>query len=456
MAQNPRDRTLFPLLVPLGIFLGMAVVLYAFSRILLHVPKQVAVVVALMTALNVLVTCAIVSMRKVKGPTLGLLALVIAVPVLLGAGTAAKIFKIKEPKPKPTPVAAQEVTVIAKGTAFDAKTLSAKPGDLKVTFKNEETSPVQHNMQFFAGPDATAPLLLNGAIIGPGASATYQLTGLKEGSYFYRCIIHPTVMTGTLTVSGSGGGSSAAGSGPVQLVAQNLSFDKKDLSWAANTPTQVILDNKDSAVHNFSIVSGPPGFNKPAGVAAIANPGSKVTYDEPALPAGTYKFQCDIHPALMFGTLTVTGGPGGGAPTATASTAPTATASTAPTSTASTAPTATATSPPASSPPTATASPAAGAAPPVQLSAANIAFNTKTITIKAGTPTQVVLKNADAAPHNFDIVSGPAGYTKPAAIPTIANPGSTVTYPVPALPAGTYQFQCDLHPAQMNGTLTVQ
>ena len=29
------------------------------------------------------------------------------------------------------------------------------------------------------------------------------------------------------------------------------------------------------------------------------------TYDVPSLPAGTYKFECSIHPTQMFGTLTV-------------------------------------------------------------------------------------------------------------------------------------------------------
>src|SRR6266851_4879219 len=53
MAEDRRERTTLPLGVPFGIFAIMAIVVFLFSRILLNVPKQVAVAVALMTALNI-------------------------------------------------------------------------------------------------------------------------------------------------------------------------------------------------------------------------------------------------------------------------------------------------------------------------------------------------------------------------------------------------------------------
>ena len=89
MAEDVRERTTLPLGVPLGIFAVVLVVVFLFSRILLNVPKQVAVVVALMTALNILVTCGIIAMRKVHGATVFALLLVISVPILIGGAAAA-------------------------------------------------------------------------------------------------------------------------------------------------------------------------------------------------------------------------------------------------------------------------------------------------------------------------------------------------------------------------------
>ena len=57
--------------------------------------------------------------------------------------------------------------------------------------------------------------------------------------------------------------------------------------------------------------------------------------------------------------------------------------------------------------------------------------------------------------YNFDIVSGPPPYKKPDTQPTIAQAGASVTYDIPGLPAGQYDFQCDIHPNSMKGTLTV-
>src|SRR5882762_923261 len=304
MAEEIRERTTLPLGVPLGIFAAVLVVVFLFSRILLNVPRQVAVAVALMTALNILVTCGIIAMRKVEGATTFALLLVIAVPLVIGGAIAAKVVTVKEPVkhvPPPPPV-----TLSAKNLAFNPPNLTLPPGDATIDFKNEDTAP--HNVHIFDGPDANAPSLFAGEIVNPGASATYKVTGLKTGStYFFRCDVHPAQMTGKVTVAAPS--TSAAGgkvsTGPILLGAANTAFAKSQLDIAANTPTKVILKNADSAPHNFNIISGPPPFTKPAQQPPLAQPGASVTYDIPGLPAGQYQFQCDIHPGNMKGTLTV-------------------------------------------------------------------------------------------------------------------------------------------------------
>jgi plastocyanin len=304
MAEDIRERTTLTLGVPLGIFAVVVFVVFLFSRILLNVPRQVAVAVALMTALNVLITCGIIALRKVEGATTFALLLVIAVPLVIGGSIAAKIITVKEPAkhvPPPPPVA-----LSAKNLAFNPPTLTLPPGDATIDFKNEDTSP--HNVHIFDGADANAPSLFAGQIVNPGASTTYKVTGLKAGStYFFRCDVHPAQMTGKVTVAAAS--TSAAGgkvsTGPILLGTANTAFAKSQLDIAANTPTKVILKNADSAPHNFNIISGPAPYAKPAQQPPLAQAGASVTYDIPALPPGQYAFQCDIHPGNMKGTLTV-------------------------------------------------------------------------------------------------------------------------------------------------------
>ena len=100
------------------------------------------------------------------------------------------------------------------------------------------------------------------------------------------------------------------------------------------------------------------------------------------------------------------------------------------------------------------ASPAGSQAPSgtvVKESALNIAFEVKDLKAPAGAPFQIEFENKDAGiPHNIDIKDASGGDVfKGEIFPGVA----TKTYDVPALPAGTYNFTCTVHP-NMTGTIT--
>ena len=105
--------------------------------------------------------------------------------------------------------------------------------------------------------------------------------------------------------SGGPAGSGAPGPGGLAITAQGIKFDVATLAAPADKPFTVTFDNKDAGTpHDFDITdaSGAKVFD------GKDFPGPAVkTYDVPALKAGTYKFFCSIHPALMNGVLTVGG-----------------------------------------------------------------------------------------------------------------------------------------------------
>ncbi len=103
--------------------------------------------------------------------------------------------------------------------------------------------------------------------------------------------------------AGASPGTSAAPGGTVlNVVAVNVAFDSASLEAPAGQAFQIAFDNQDAGVpHNIQIAdaSGTLVFT-----GDTVNGPNKITYNVPALGAGTYKFACKWHPT-MTGELTV-------------------------------------------------------------------------------------------------------------------------------------------------------
>jgi plastocyanin len=213
--------------------------------------------------------------------------------------------------------------------------------------------------------------------------------------------------------------------------AASKGFDPTTLSATPAAPIQIVLDNQDPNVpHNVAVFATDPA--KDTGATPLAsvpqqNGPTKLTLNVGTLKAGTYYFICQVHPSTMQGTLEVAeaGGASDGASGGASG---------------------------ASGTPTASAGGGSGA---VSLSAQNIAFSTNTLSFPAGQAVTLTFDNKDAGvPHNVSIWSD-QGYTKSVFTGEQITGPTSIDYKVPALPAGTYYFRCDVHPTTMNGTITV-
>jgi plastocyanin len=107
--------------------------------------------------------------------------------------------------------------------------------------------------------------------------------------------------------------------------------------------------------------------------------------------------------------------------------------------------------------PSPTESPAATCDEPartkIDLVAKGILFNVKCLVVPAGEPLRVEFVNRDSVNHNLSIytLEFSSVFTG-----DIAFPAESFSYKVPALEAGQYLFQCDIHPRDMEGPLIVE
>jgi hypothetical protein len=94
----------------------------------------------------------------------------------------------------------------------------------------------------------------------------------------------------------------------VQVVAQNLAFDLREIRVPNNTPVRIRLDNRDVGVdHNIAVrksaTDTTAAFTGSVGTT-FPGPGIDDTVFTPNA-AGNFFFRCDVHPTTMTGTFIV-------------------------------------------------------------------------------------------------------------------------------------------------------
>lgn len=97
-----------------------------------------------------------------------------------------------------------------------------------------------------------------------------------------------------------------AGTPPTtEIVASKSLFDKECVGAKAGQPLKLMFRNDDSYQHNFAVYKG-AGLGDKKYASPFFDGASQNTAEVPALEAGTYRFECNIHPAIMEGEYVVT------------------------------------------------------------------------------------------------------------------------------------------------------
>jgi plastocyanin len=219
MSREHNRRVAYGLGIPVVAAVFIAAMLWGMSRILLAVDPDIAPLVAIGFAANILVASALAATLRGRRAFVMITAVIVA--TIVGGGIAGAVVgewpvhplvaegqhppgQPTEPPPTGPPPTGQptepppggEADIVAQNTAFDTDRIEL-PADKGTTLVFENRDSLTHNVAIYTEQGGDA--LFQGEII-TATTVEYQVPPLEAGSYFFQCDIHPTEMTGTVEV----------------------------------------------------------------------------------------------------------------------------------------------------------------------------------------------------------------------------------------------------------------
>jgi plastocyanin len=199
------DKVVFALAFGIPVVIGALMVLW--SR-----PRKVQALWALISV-AVIAGTAIVAVAAFRGgtPSSTPAAIATSSPSAVPSVTVApSTAPPSTPPPTPSTTAVEcspkgtKLQLTASGVTFDTNCLAAPAGKaFTVVFQNKDIG-IPHDVHIFSADPAQDPnaqsLFVGDLVTGPD-TATYQVSALPSGTYFFHCDVHPTQMFGTF-VSG--------------------------------------------------------------------------------------------------------------------------------------------------------------------------------------------------------------------------------------------------------------
>lgn len=199
MERNFRERVLLPVAIPLGAFGVIGLIVFSMSRILLTVPKEMATVIALAVALDILVICAILSARPSSRAAYAMVALLGGGIIVAGLSMTGQASRLGEHEAAPGEHGGEgaggeagAVAIAAKNLAFDKQTVEVAAGaPVSIAFRNEDSG-VPHNVAVYQ-TEAAEQAIFKGEIFNGVKTKTYTFDPPPPGTYFFRCDVHPSM-----------------------------------------------------------------------------------------------------------------------------------------------------------------------------------------------------------------------------------------------------------------------